>query len=613
MSGPVPEFSAAFSAADRQKAACPPPFVLLENRLAGSARLYRGPRQILSCGRLDEVAACLDAAETARRGGAHLAGFVAYEAGYAFETRLADLPPPDVPSPGPLVWFGVFDAPDLLSGTEVGDWLLSNARSGHRLGPPHPGLGEDAYCEAVRNLLDLIRAGDIYQANFTFPAYTDFWGDPLSLYAALRLRQPVAHGGLLFTGDAAVVSLSPELFIETDGEVLRTRPMKGTAPAAGGTAEDAAASRALAEDPKSRAENLMIVDLLRNDLSRLCLPGTVRVPQLFTREHYPTFHALTSTVEGRLAEPFDLSTAMAALFPCGSVTGAPKIRAMEIIRGAEPHGRGVYTGAMGSTGPEGGAAFNVAIRTLYIGADRRATAGIGSGIVADSDPQAEYQECLLKARFLGEEATPFDLFETLEWTAAQGFSYLDAHLARMAASAAHFGFAFDGGRAHAALSRAVDNPGAQRCRVRLTLSVNGRFTSRVDGLSAHEKAPPLPCVIARTRVTRGDPFLRHKTTRRDIYEAGLSEARAAGAREALFLNERDEVTEGSFTNVFADFGTGLVTPPVACGLLPGILRAELLGAGRARERIIHAEELARAAALYAGNSVRGLMPIHLLP
>jgi len=366
------------------------PFVMLEDRLAGRLRFYGSPREILTAREAGEVPAVLARLQALHVAGKELAGYFAYELGYVLEPRLAPLLPPH--RAVPLICFAAFDR------EEARDIPVVNAMP--RVASRTPGWSREAYTERFRRVIDHILAGDVYQINLTFPLDGVLEGDPVTLYVALRARQPVAHGGVVALGEETIVSLSPELFFDLDGQVLRSRPMKGTARRGLLPFEDMMIARDLKEDDKQRAENLMIVDLLRNDIGRLSKIGSVRVPDLFTVETYPTLHQMTSTVEGELAGRPTIRDILAGLFPCGSVTGAPKIRAMEIIRELETSPRGVYCGAVGRISADGSMHFNVAIRTLTVFPDGRFVQNVGSGLVADSKADAEYEECLLKARFL---------------------------------------------------------------------------------------------------------------------------------------------------------------------------------------------------------------------
>lgn len=378
----------------------PEPFILLDDARAGGsgARFYRDPVGEIVARRPEEVRPALEAIRAAGRRGLHAAGYLHYEAGHALEPALARLATAVGAEEAPLLWFGLFEEEARLSAGDVAALLPPPV---HVHGGARPALTATDHAAAVARILDLIRAGDIYQANLTMRADVPMPGDPLAAYAAIRPRAAMGHGALIRQGGRHILSFSPESFFDVADGLVTSLPMKGTAPRHADPAADARAVADLRADPKQRAENLMIVDLIRNDLSRVCVAGSVRVPDLFTVESYPTVHQMTSRVIGRLRGDVDVVDALAALFPCGSITGAPKIRAMEVISQVERNRRGVYTGSIGSISPNGDARFNVAIRTVSVEKDGACgVMGIGSGIVADSDAAAEWMECLDKARFL---------------------------------------------------------------------------------------------------------------------------------------------------------------------------------------------------------------------
>jgi para-aminobenzoate synthetase/4-amino-4-deoxychorismate lyase len=410
-----------------------------------------------------------------------------------------------------------------------------------------------------------------------------------------------------------VLSVSPELFVQVGGGQATTRPMKGTAARGLDADADGAVRQTLAVDPKQQAENLMIVDLLRNDLARISTAGSVRTSSLFSVETYPTFHALTSTVTARLRPGVHLRETIGALFPCGSIVGAPKIRAGEVIRELESEPRGVYTGAIGAIAPGGDMAFNVAIRTAVVAADGAGRYGVGGGIVADSDPDAEYEEALLKACVLQDLATDYGLIETLRWSPCAGFIRLDQHLARLSTSASQLGFHFDRAVAEARLSSGAKSWGrlAGDRRVRLQLSRTG------DLVIAHEPAAKGPSgalkiCVAHERLDAGDPFLRHKTTRREIHERAFRQAVAGGLDEAVLLNRSGDVADASRNSIFVERSGRLVTPPVATGALPGVLRACLIAEGRAVEGRLCPADLQGAGRWFIGNSLHGLRKARLV-
>ena len=580
------------------------PYVLLEDRLTagGGGRLYAEPYAVIRCDDAGEVEAAFRRIEQGLADGLHGAGLFAYELGYALEPRLAPLMPER--REAPLLWMGLFEPPKLVAAGVLDAAFAS-------LAPPPPitalrsGNDQADHMDKVARILRLIEAGDVYQVNLTFPLRFDYAGAPLGLYAALRSRQPVAHGGVAALEDMTVLSVSPELWVEVTGGQATTRPMKGTA------ARDVDPA-ALAADPKQRAENLMIVDLLRNDLARISAPGTVRVPDLFTVETYPSFHALTSTITSRLSGGASLRDRVAALFPCGSVVGAPKIRAGEIIRSLEPSPRGVYTGALGAISPGGDMAFNVAIRTAVLRPDGTGRYDVGGGIVADSDPEAEYEEARLKARVLTDLADDYGLIETFRWSRAAGFVRLGLHLDRLAASSRQLGFAFDRLEAECALRRlaAAWPAGAGDQRMRLQLARDGGLQITRADVTASNGV--LKVGLAAARLDPGDPFLRHKTTRRDLYERAFVEAAARGLDEVLFLNRRGEVAEASRNSVFVELDGKLVTPPLTSGVLPGVLRRHLIESGQAIQQTVPLD-LLTSHPLLLGNSLHGLRAARLEP
>ncbi len=580
------------------------PFVLLEDRTATTAaRLYTDPAHTVCCWRPEEVTSAFEAIEDGLKSGLHAAGYCAYELGYVLEPKLARLLPND--RRAPLLWFGLFPPPQAIAPKDLDEMLAAAAPSAIR------DLVFDRdradHVHLVGRVLELIGAGDLYQANLTFPIHFRYDGDPLALYAALRARQPVAFGGMVSGAEGSVLSVSPELFVSIDGDVATARPMKGTTPRLADEADDKAARTALARDEKQRAENLMIVDLLRNDLSRISQPRTVRVPALFTVETYPTFHTLTSTITAKLLPGVGVRERLASLFPCGSIVGAPKIRAAEVIRDLEPEPRGVYTGALGVIAPDGDMRFNVAIRTAWIGPDGEGRYGVGGGIVADSDPDAEYDEALLKGRVLTDLAADFGLIETFAWLPDQGFVRLGRHLARLAASARALDFRFDQGALSDRLAEAAvawsATEGAKR--VRLELARSGETTLTHGRLDA--SAPSLLRLgLADARLDAGDPFLRHKTTRREVYERAFAVAAADGLDEAILLNRGGTVADCCRASLFAELDGRLVTPTLASGALDGVLRASLIEQGSAIERDLTVADLHRASRLFVGSSLRGL-------
>jgi para-aminobenzoate synthetase/4-amino-4-deoxychorismate lyase len=558
------------------------PFVLLDDARTGRALLCAAPAAIVETRDPAEVPACLQ-----RLRGQEAAGFLAYEAGAPLEPGLAPLcasAPADAP---PLLWFGLFND---VRAVDPEAWLPDPA--GAWSGQARPMIGQGDYRAGVERVLSHILDGDIYQANLTFQAEARFAGHPLALYAALRRRQRAAHGGIVFTGTHWILSLSPELFFTLEGGVVTARPMKGTAPRGADPAS-------LRDDPKQRAENLMIVDLLRNDLSRVAATGSVAVPALFEVETYPTLLQLTSTVTAKLDAGLDAVDVLRATFPCGSITGAPKIRAMEIIHGLESGPRGVYCGAIGRVAPDGDAAFNVAIRTLTIAVGGTvARLGLGAGIVADSRSGAEWRECLTKGAFV-EDPRRFDLIETMKFDPHEGLGDLARHLARLKRSAEALDFAFDRHEARNELQAATFRAGPSKVRVRLSRS--GAMAIEVRPIATPPKEPVIVALAPRS-VAAADFRLRHKTSDRAFYDEAR---RAGGAFEMLFTDADGFLTEGSFTTLFVARGGRLLTPPLSRGLLPGILRERLIEEGKAEEADLRPDDLADG--FFVGNSLRGLI------
>ena len=602
----------------------PAPLILLDDaRLEGAsaARLYRAPSEVVIARRGHEVAPALARIEVLRREGAALAGYLAYEAGLALEPRLAGLAAKRTGSAGPLVWFGAFDGWKTIAAVDVPAWLERERGSGlSSIGPMEPQLSPGGYAGAFATLREAILAGDIYQANLTFPLAGTWQGDPLALYAAIRPRAAAGYGGIVFDGSHWLLSFSPELFVAAKDGAVTAKPMKGTRPRGRNAAQDAQFAEDLAASVKDRAENLMIVDLMRNDLSRIAAPGSVWVERAFAVESYPTVHQMTTTVRATLGEGHGVADLLAALFPCGSITGAPKIRAMELIDTVERDARGAYCGAIGRIDPAtsesvraggaGEAAFNVAIRTLRLDPESgRATMGVGSAIVADSDCADEWRECVVKGGFVSVSAAArCDLIETMRFEPALGIARLEAHLARLTASAAELGFAFDRHAVRNAL-QALCFDIAEPSKLRLLLARSGAHAIEIAPLPAPFDGPakvallPLP-------VSPGDWRLRHKTSDRGFYADALVAARAAGADEAVFVDAEARVTEGSFTNLFVERDGSMLTPPAALGLLPGVLRGALLDEGRAVEAELRIGDLADG--FLIGNALRGLIAAKLL-
>jgi para-aminobenzoate synthetase/4-amino-4-deoxychorismate lyase len=577
--------------------------VVLREARSGRWLAYENPVAVLQTVCADEAAGLLAAVEEAvETGGLHAAGFLAYEAAPAFDAGLA-VRPDD--SGFPLLWFGLYRSPRAFP-----------ALPAPTAPPADPPLWSDAftpeaYARAFERIKHHIREGDTYQVNLTGRLRRAFPEPSWPHFLRLAADRQARYGAYLATRGWSVCSASPELFFSLDGERLASRPMKGTAPRGLTADRDRALAAALQTSEKDRAENLMIVDMVRNDLGRIARPGSVRVPELFALEKYPTVWQMTSTVTALTRAP--VVDIFRALFPPASITGAPKARTMALIADLEPAPRRIYTGAIGFLAPGRRAQFNVAIRTLLADhALRSAEYGVGSGVVWDSDCLREQAECRSKALILGAPPPePFSLLESLRWEPGEGCPLLDRHLARLAASADYFDVPFDpcaARRRIADCGRAL--PRAPH-KLRLLVAQDGALTLEAAPVAGRAPQERLRVTLARAPVDRADRFLYHKTTRRRVYEEAL--AARPGFDDVILYNAEREITESTRANVVVEIGGALCTPPVACGLLPGTFRAALLAAGAVTERIVTADDLRRSPRAFLVNSVRGWMPAAFEP
>jgi len=561
-------------------------------------RLYADPSAVIIAREIGEVMRALEEVRAGLAAGKHAAGYLAYEAGHAFDPKLARSARQ---GKGPLLCFGLFEGfetPDLKS--------LLPSPAGSFVGRPAPRITQSAYEAAAAKVREHLFAGDFYQANLTFGCDVPVAGNPLALYARLRRSALAGWGGVLIHDEAMVISLSPEQFFTIRDGVIEARPMKGTAPRWTDPGADMVEAAELVADEKQRAENLMIVDLMRNDLARVSVAGSVNVPELFAIETYPTLHQMVSRITARLREGVDAIDVLLTIFPCGSVTGAPKIAAIEALRHLEPEPRGAYTGSMGWIEPGGDAAFNVLIRTLewHFGATK-ARLGLGSGLVVDSVPSNEWAECLLKGNFVQREGQDFDLIETMGFDPSEGIVELDRHLDRMSNSAGDLGFSFDRHAARNELQAATFGRKA-RAMARLLLSRSGAMAIQVKPYDDPDETP-VRVVLMPLPVEPTDFRLRYKTTDRRF----LDQARQQGqAYETVFVDPDGHLTEGSRTNIFVEREGKLLTPPLQRGILPGILRAKLIEEGRAEEAELTPADL--RGDFYIGNIVRGLIPARLV-
>ena len=575
---------------------------------------FTAPERVIVARTLNDVRPALREIEAASREGFYAAGMICYEAASAFDAALKTHPPGVLP----LLWFGLFRAPTTLPRVTkhhaaVSGWVADTDRA--------------TYDARIKSIRGSIASGDTYQVNYTLRLKTSVSGDARAWYEALAAQSHGRFNSYLDIGEKQILSLSPELFFAWDGQELMAKPMKGTlsraavpvseTASAQWQASDEAEATALVNSEKNRAENLMIVDLLRNDLARVAVTGSVAVPKLFSLETYPTVHHMTSTVTATTREGTSLEDIFCALFPCGSITGAPKIKTSEIIRDLETSPRGIYCGAIGYITPERRAVFNVPIRTVTMDSARgMAECGVGGGITWDSTAGEEHAEALTKARFLGEGAGQFELLETLLLNDGQ-YAFLDRHMARLMAGAVRFGHHADSTAIRAALAAHAAIYTHQLRRVRLLVSHPGEITITCTALQAapvawHRADPHAEAVtvaLATSAVDSQHQFLRYKTTARAVYDRHISVA--PEAFDILLWNERDEITEFTRANVVVALDGRLLTPRAACGLLPGVLRAELLEQGVIEEAVIHRADLDRAKGIWFINSVRGWLPVGL--
>jgi para-aminobenzoate synthetase/4-amino-4-deoxychorismate lyase len=600
-------------------------FALLDDSDAGTldarSRLYSGHAGTLVCNSVEQLPAMLQLMQQALQQGEFAVSLFSYELGAAMHgIEVHDLAA-DARQP-PLAEILLFQHCEKFSAAQVDAWLATQAdASPAGIANVYADIAEAAFHNALARIHDYIAAGDTYQVNYTYRLRFDAYGSLPALYRRLRARQPVPYGALIALPDGrAVLSLSPELFVRHDDGVLTVRPMKGTAAATGDLQRDQASAHALADDPKNRAENLMIVDLLRNDLGRIAEVGSVVVDKLFDVQRYSSVLQMTSTVHAQLRAGTALPEIFDALYPCGSITGAPKHRTMQIIRELEASPRGIYTGALGwfdppqATQDVGNFCLSVPIRTVQLQAQdrlqiRRGEMGVGAGIVHDSAALAEYEECRIKAGFLIDMPAEFELFETIYATSADGCRYLDRHLQRLHASASYFNFRFDEKKIRAQLHEAcMQFSAATPYRLRLALQCDGHCVIQTAPLSA--LAGPVKILLASTPTFAADLFLRHKSTIRSSYDAAWRAAEQQGAFDQLFCNQEGQLTEGGRSTVFVKLDGHWYTPPLSAGVLPGVMRAVLLEDAdwNAEEKVLSLTDLRRAEEVVVCNALRGALP-----
>jgi len=611
-------------------------FVFLWNGLVDSdnycSYVFTSPIGCIYCFDKQELIEALSNIEKYLQDGYYLAGFISYEAGLYFEHVTDNIRTSNVP----LLWFGVYKQPITYNHRD------NKFYSSENLNPPNPlfqrgknierlfeqyvpkeisdcqisnicnTVGKSVYIQDVESVREAIANGETYQVNYTFKHKFNYDGDARNLFFSLCMKQSASYSAFIRCQNKDILSLSPELFFRRTPDYVFVKPMKGTIKRGIDNHDDVCIAEELHNSVKNRAENVMIVDLLRNDLGRISKIGSVKVNKLFEIEKYETLFQMTSTVQSELRDKVKWLEFFKSMFPCGSVTGAPKISTMKIINKLEKEPRGVYTGSIGYIAPDNTSVFNVAIRTLVL--DRSAKngeMGIGSGIIYDSDAESEYDECLLKANFLTSTYIDFQLIETILWQKGE-FYLLELHLRRLEESAKYFQFDYNKDRIIQALRSETEtfNNGVEY-RVRLLLNKNGETkisSSELDKTDSEKKR----AIFSKIRIDPNNRFLYHKTTNRELYDSEYQKARVDGYYDILFMNNKGEVTEGAISNIFVKNGNKFYTPPIICGLLDGTFRRYLFESGFSlEEKVLLESDILEADKVYLANSVRGMVEVNI--
>jgi para-aminobenzoate synthetase/4-amino-4-deoxychorismate lyase len=577
--------------------------------------LFLNPLRVLTAYTADELPKLLEEVDSLTARDQYVAGYFAYECGEAF-VGLTDCGFDQARGDSPLAWLGIYGEPivfDHASGILHGTLPVCSAGSGvddrrELLRVDGLEISPEEYARGFDKIQEHLAAGDTYQVNFTSRVSGSIPATPLDVYAALLERQPVSFAAYLHLSDESILSFSPELFYRTSHGRVTVRPMKGTWPRGRDIAGDRDAAKNLQNDVKNRGEHITIVDLLRNDVGRIAEQGSVCVDSLMDVERYATLLQMTSTISARIRDGFSPSAVFRNLFPCGSITGAPKRKTMEIIRDVEGASRGVYTGAIGYFGPKEEACFNVAIRTMCVKGETFSM-GVGGGVTADSNAADEYSECELKTAFLTRKHLRFSLIETMRCDGR--IRLLSEHLERLASSAAYFDIRYDEDGLRQAIDAACRESRETLCKVRLELHRDGAWQIECTALGAPEWRGRI--LLATETTSSSDAFLHHKTTNRKLYNDSLSSALESGFNEVLFRNEHLQLTEGAISNVFLRVDGAWITPSLDCGVLPGVMRAQLLRELNANEqRDISLSTLVRAEAIILCNALRGMRSVQSL-
>lgn len=583
------------------------PFTALigEGGRPGVFRSFRRPVSTVQACSAAEVSSALHEVEAAASSGLCAAGFLAYEAAPGLDSALSAADPDG----RPVAWFGLFEGSELVTLDDLelaGD--AGTAGASARSPDWRPSMDRRQYVEKVARIKGHLERGDSYQVNFTFKFLGHFQNNSLRIFLDFASDNRTIHSAYIETRDFVILSASPELFFDLNDRRILCRPMKGTSRRGLTTEEDDLLVDTLRFSTKNMAENVMIVDMIRNDLGKICEPGTVRVPSLFDVERFWTVLQMTSTVEGMTTASF--SEIMTALFPCASVTGAPKVRTMEIIRQLETGARGVYTGCIGYVLPDRRAKFSVAIRTAWLDvASGSAEYGVGGGVVWDSSASEEYQECLLKAGALTTSVPQFDLLETILWEQEDGYFLLDRHLDRLVGSARYFGYSISLPELEARLVDIEGSMPGPRCKVRVLAACDGSCTIETSALQPHDYRGKLLVEFSNKTVDSSNVFLYHKTTHRLIYENAID---GANCDDVILVNERNEITEFTVGNIVVERDGQQLTPPVESGLLSGTFRGFLLDRRDIDEAVLRPEDVVNSTRIWLINSVWKWTPVTLV-
>lgn len=566
-----------------------------------SAFVFRDPIAEVKATSLSHVTSSLHEIERWRSKGYYIAGYVSYEASYALIDKVI---PNTLTSDLPLLHFFIFKEKTQIQFEEMKEFIFES-QSPQAVFGFHENVKFTDYEKNILKLKEYFTLGDTYQANYSLRQNFKTQMSAFELYKALRENQKVSYGAFFNLPGLKVLSFSPELFLKKDGDKIITKPMKGTTPRSADKQQDLKNIEFLKKDEKSLAENLMIVDLLRNDLGKIAWPGSVTVENPFEVESYETLHQMITTISAQVDRDISIERVFKALFPCGSITGAPKIRTMEIISELEPSPRGIYTGSLGYITPQNDFCFNVAIRTLTETAPHSFEIGLGGGVLMDSEAQSEFNECLLKGHFVKKFNEGFEIFESFLFD-GQGIPSLDGHLARLESSCSYFGFPFEADKIAAELEKAsFDN---SKKKIKLSLDFKGHMTLQFEELGEPIKTSSI--ALSSIKTNSNDVFLFHKTTNRKIYDEEFKKARKLGHYEVVFVNEKNELTEASRHNIFVQKNGYWFTPPLKCGVLPGVQRWQCLTEFRAEEKVLTIEDLKTADQIVLTNSVRGVVPVN---